>query len=54
MADDWRAAVRAAGALLVEAGVTAPAHTDAMIATVDAHGPYIVITPGLALPHAPR
>lgn len=52
VADDWRAAVRAAGALLVETGVTAPAYTDAMIATVDAHGPYIVITPGFALPHA--
>ena len=52
VADDWRAAVRAAGALLVEAGVTAPAYTDAMIATVDAHGPYIVISPGFALPHS--
>lgn len=52
MADDWRAAVRAAGALLVEACDCPPAYTDAMIATVKAHGPYIVITPGFALPHA--
>ncbi len=52
VADDWRAAVRAAGALLVDAGVTAPEYTDAMIATVETHGPYIVLTPGFALPHA--
>ena len=52
VADDWRGAVRAAGALLVDAGVTAPEYTDAMIATVETHGPYIVLTPGFALPHA--
>ena len=47
VADDWRAAVRAAGALLVDAGVTAPEYTDAMIATVETHGPYIVLTQGV-------
>lgn len=50
VADDWRAAVRAAGALLVEACVCPPAYTDAMIVTVEAHGPYIVITPGFRTP----
>lgn len=52
VADDWRAAVRAAGELLVDVGVTSPEYTDAMIATVEASGPYIVLTPGFALPHA--
>ncbi len=48
VADDWRAA----GALLVEVGTTAPAYTEAIIVTVDTHGPYAVITPGFTLPHA--
>ena len=52
VADDWRAAVRAAGELLVDVGVTSPEYTDAMIAAVEASGPYIVLTPGFALPHA--
>ncbi|PSK96571.1 PTS system ascorbate-specific IIA component [Murinocardiopsis flavida] len=51
-ADDWRGAVRAAGALLVGAGATTAEYTDEMLATVDTHGPYIVIAPGLALAHA--
>ncbi|MFD2757298.1 PTS sugar transporter subunit IIA [Gulosibacter faecalis] len=51
-ADDWRAAVMAAGDLLVQTGATQPAYTDAMLATIDEHGPYIVIAPGFALAHA--
>ena len=51
-AADWREAVRLAGDALVATGVTTPAYTDAMIATVDDLGPYIVIAPGFALAHA--
>ncbi|PWH07216.1 PTS sugar transporter [Brachybacterium endophyticum] len=51
-AEDWRAAIRAAGALLAETGIAGASYTDAMIGTVDEHGPYIVITPGFALAHA--
>lgn len=51
-ADDWRAAVTAAGAALVEAGACGPSYTQAMLKTVAEHGPYIVIAPGFALPHA--
>lgn len=51
-AADWRAAVRAAGDLLVLTGSTTPAYTDQMIAALDRNGPYIVITPGFALAHA--
>src|SRR5881409_1568585 len=49
---DWRAAVRASGEALVAAGITTPAYTDQMIATVEQLGPYIVIAPGIALAHA--
>ncbi|RCV53523.1 PTS sugar transporter subunit IIA [Marinitenerispora sediminis] len=50
--DDWRAAIRAAGELLVAAGATTDAYTEQMRAAVEQHGPYIVIAPGIALAHA--
>lgn len=51
-ATDWREAIRLSGDLLVSASATTPAYTDAMIRTVEEHGPYIVITPGFALAHS--
>jgi PTS system ascorbate-specific IIA component len=51
-AANWRAAVRAAGELLVASGSTTPAYTDEMISTVESLGPYIVIAPGIALAHS--
>ncbi|MFC7329643.1 PTS sugar transporter subunit IIA [Marinactinospora rubrisoli] len=49
---DWRAAIRAAGELLVAAGATTDAYTEQMRTAVEQHGPYIVIAPGIALAHA--
>ncbi|MDT0304891.1 PTS sugar transporter subunit IIA [Streptomonospora wellingtoniae] len=51
-ADDWRAAIRAAGELLVSTGATTSAYIDEMQTAVDQYGPYIVIAPGLALAHS--
>lgn len=51
-AADWRAAVRAAGRLLEESGAVEARYTAAMLRAVEELGPYIVIAPGLALPHA--
>ena len=51
-AADWREAIRASGELLVADGATEPAYTEAMIRTVEEHGPYIVIAPGFALAHS--
>jgi PTS system ascorbate-specific IIA component len=51
-ADDWQHAVGLAGDALVASGRTLPAYTQAMIHTVLELGPYIVIAPGLAMPHA--
>jgi len=51
-ADDWRGAVRAAGAALVATGAATDAYTDEMIETVESLGPYIVIAPGIALAHS--
>ena len=50
--DGWEAAVRAAGRLLESAGVTAPEYTQAMVDSVHRNGPYIVLAPGFAFPHA--
>lgn len=49
---DWEEAVRAAGKLLVDSGAVEARYVDAMIAMVGEIGPYIVIAPGVALPHA--
>jgi mannitol/fructose-specific phosphotransferase system IIA component (Ntr-type) len=49
---DWREAVRHAGELLVESGAVEPRYVEAMIEMVEEIGPYIVIAPGVALPHA--
>ncbi len=51
-AADWRAAIRAAGELLTASRVAGAAYTDAMIHTVEEHGPYIVLAPGFALAHS--
>ncbi len=51
-APDWREAVRIAGRLLVQSGVVTPSYVDAMVATAEELGQYIVVAPGVALPHA--
>jgi PTS system ascorbate-specific IIA component len=51
-AEDWRAAVRAAAQLLVDAEAAVPRYVDRCIATVEELGPYMVVAPGVALAHA--
>ena len=51
-ANDWRAALRLAGELLVTSGCVLPDYTEQMIQAVEELGPYIVIAPGIALAHA--
>ncbi|QWT17541.1 BglG family transcription antiterminator [Collinsella sp. zg1085] len=51
-APDRDAAVRVAGQLLVQKGVATPEYIDAMIENVEVNGTYIVIAPGIAMPHA--
>jgi PTS system ascorbate-specific IIA component len=52
VAPDWRAAVRAAGELLVRNGKCEAHYIEAMIEAVEEMGPYMVLAPGLALAHA--
>lgn len=49
---NWQEAVKTAGNLLVKAGTVEPRYIDGMIRMVQEIGPYIVIAPGVALPHA--
>lgn len=51
-AEDWQAAVRAAGQLMVADKAVEERFIDAMIRVVKEFGPYIVVAPGIALPHA--
>lgn len=51
-AHDWQSAVRAAGQLLVDTQAARPEYVLAMLRTVEELGPYVVLMPGLALPHA--
>ena len=51
-AADWRDGVRAAARLLVGLGTADEAYVEACVNTVEEHGPYIVLTPGVALAHA--
>ncbi len=48
----WEEAVRAAGRLLVQNGLAQEPYIEAMVRLTRELGPYIVITPGIAIPHA--
>ena len=51
-AADWRDAVRQAGKLLLNAGAITESYIDAMINMVEAEGAYMLVAPGVAMPHA--
>ncbi|KUJ00049.1 MULTISPECIES: PTS sugar transporter subunit IIA [Vibrio] len=51
-ASDWRAAIKIGTDLLIESGAILPSYHDAIISSVETLGPYIVIAPQLAMPHA--
>jgi len=49
---DWEEAIRACGKLFIADGATEERFSDAMIRVAHEFGPYIVVAPGIALPHA--
>lgn len=51
-AESWEAAIRMAAGPLEEDGSIDASYTEAMIESVHKLGPYIVLAPGIALPHA--
>lgn len=49
---DWKEAVRISGELLLQHGCIEPSYIEKMISTCKELGPYIAISPGVAIPHA--
>jgi mannitol/fructose-specific phosphotransferase system IIA component (Ntr-type) len=50
--ENWQDAVRVAGEILVRIGAAEERYIEAMVKTAFEFGPYIVMTPGIAIPHA--
>lgn len=48
---DWREAIRKAGAPLEKMGYIEHRYIEAMVRNVEENGPYVVISPGFAVPH---
>lgn len=48
---DWREAVRISGEKLMAEGYIEKRYIDAMIRNIEEHGPYVVLSPGFAVPH---
>lgn len=51
-ATDWEDAVRRGGALMTSAGLVEERYIDAIVENHRTIGPYFVIAPGIAMPHA--
>ena len=51
-ASDWKDAVRKAGEVLLEDNKIKQSYVQAMIDNIETNGPYVVIYPGIAIPHA--
>lgn len=48
---DWKDAVRKSAEKLLERGYIEPRYIDAMIHNIEENGPYVVLSPGFAMPH---
>ena len=51
-AENWEGAVRISGKLLLDKGLVEPQYIKVMINVMTELGPYLVVAPGVALPHA--
>ena len=51
-ADTWQEAVQLAVQPLIDSGAVTSAYYDAIIASTEKYGPYYVLMPGMAMPHA--
>lgn len=50
--DGWKEAIKIGGGLLEKTGAVENSYITAMIDAVEKIGPYIVVAPGIAMPHA--
>ena len=53
-AEDWKEAISMASEPLLEQNLIEEEYIKAMIDSVEEHGPYIVIAPNIAIPHAKK
>ena len=51
-AETWQEAVKKSADLLINEGCALPAYYEAILDAVKEYGPYFVIAPGIAMPHA--
>jgi PTS system ascorbate-specific IIA component len=51
-ATDWKDAIIKGGQLLLDRGAATPDYLQTIIRKCEENGPYIVIAPGIAMPHA--
>lgn len=51
-ASDWKEAIKIGTDMLIASGAIKPSYHDAIISSIEEMGPYIIIAPNLALPHA--
>ncbi|MDY4760828.1 MULTISPECIES: PTS sugar transporter subunit IIA [Streptococcus] len=51
-ADSWQEAVKLAVQPLIDSGAVSSEYYDAIIASTEKYGPYYVLMPGMAMPHA--
>jgi PTS system ascorbate-specific IIA component len=49
--ENWQEAIRISCRPLVKSGIADQSYADELIENVNTHGPYIVLMPGLAMPH---
>ncbi|MFB2863508.1 PTS sugar transporter subunit IIA [Aeromonas sp. MdU4] len=52
VATDWRSAIKLGTDMLIRSGAVEPGYHDAIIGSIEKMGPYIVIAPQFAMPHA--
>lgn len=50
--NNWEEAIKIAAQPLLQGGEIQPSYVDSMIESVKEYGPYIIIAPNIALPHA--
>ena len=51
-AKDWKEAVKLSVEPLIESGAVKPEYYDAIIESTEQYGPYYILMPGMAMPHA--
>lgn len=51
-AETWQEAVKLAVEPLIESGAVQPQYYDAIVESTEEYGPYYILMPGMAMPHA--